>query len=564
MLPFLRTFSLLCARKARTLRNSVRSQTFWQWGRNSAFFLVGFWMLAGLYYGFWRLLSYLSAVQLIGGMLIWKLTAMTLLTTFAMVVLSSLIISLTTLFYSCDLRFLLRAPVSLRAVFADKSVETVFFSSWMIGLAVFPFILALGKVYGYGWDFYAVFAALLLPFLALAASLGMAFTLTLMYVFPSSRTRDAVWVLSSLSVGVVYVLLRFSRPERLIRPDALEFVAEYLQYLQAPTAPYAPSWWLTEALSSYAGGAFATFRTQAALLTGCAAAAYAFLLYYAGRVYATGYSGAQEGRRQARPVDIPPSWEARLAARLRRGRALAVFYWKDRLIFFRDVTHWSQMALVGALMCVYLFSISRLPLDTPELKSLVCFLNIGTAGFVLSSLGLRFVFPSISAEGRSFWIVQSAPVTVQELMTSKFFFSLVPMLAVGTGLIAVSNHLLGADRFIRWLSLATIWSAVWTMCAMGVGLGAVFPRFTVENIHQVESSAGGFLYMACSLAYTGLILACEAWPVEMHFAERLGRYGHWDYEYVALSAAALVLVNAVAFIVPWLLGRRALESYEGG
>jgi ABC-2 type transport system permease protein len=562
MQVFLKTFNRLIARKTRCLYNAVRAQSLWEWARNTAFLSVGFWMLTGLHVGFYRLLTYLSSVELIGGILIWKLTAMSMLTTFAMVILSSLIISMTTLFYSSDLRFLMSSPVPLRSVFLDKSIETIFFSSWMIGLAIFPFIYALGRVYDYGFDFYLVFIILLLPFLVLAAVLGMAFTLSLMYLFPSSRTRDVVWVLSSLSVGLIYVLLRFSQPERLIRPDALQFVAQYLEYLQAPTAPYAPSWWMTQALSAYAHGHSATFLTRGSLLWVSALAAYGLLIYVSGRIYAAGYSGAQEARRGKRPINVPPTPEWRLARSLNRSVALAVLFWKDRLTFFRDVKYWSQIVLIGALMCVYLFSISRLPLDTPELKSLVCFLNIGTSGFVLSSLGLRFTFPSISVEGRSYWVMKSAPISVQELMTAKFLFSLIPMWIVATGLIAVSNYLLGADPFIFTLSLVTIWSAVWTMCAMGVGLGAVFPRFKVDNIHQVESSAGGFLYMACSLTYVALLLAVEAWPVQMHFQQRLGRLNAWDYDYVALSLAMFVAVNLAGFVIPWWLGRRTLEAYE--
>ena len=49
----------------------------------------------------------------------------------------------------------------------------------------------------------------------------------------------------------------------------------------------------------------------------------------------------------------------------------------------------------------------------PELRSLISFLNIGTAGFVLSALGLRFTFPAVSLEGRAWWIARTAPVTAR-------------------------------------------------------------------------------------------------------------------------------------------------------
>lgn len=555
-------WKVLLRGKVLALRNRVLSLTRWEWARNTAFLLLGLWMLAGLHYGFWRLLVFLDKVELIGDLLLWKLTAMTLLTTFGMVTLSSLIISLSTLFYSSDLPFLLKEPLPLRLVFLDKSLEAAFFSSWMIALALFPYVLALGRVKGLGLDFYAVFLGLLVPFLILAASSGMTVTLLLMYLFPSSRTRDVLWVLSSLSVALIYVLLRLSRPEQLVRPDAMKAAAAYLGFLQAPTAPYSPSWWMTQALSAFVHGNRETFLRGALEVCSAAAAAYGGLLWLAGRMYARGYSGAQESRRARRSGFVPRTPESRLAGVLGRGRTVAVLYWKERTTFLRDVKHWSQMVLIGALLCVYLFSINRLPLDTPDLKSLVSFLNIAIAGFVLSSLGLRFTFPSISLEGRSWWVLRSSPVAIRSVMLEKFLFSILPMTGIATVLVALSNHLLQSGRFIGSLSLATIWVLAWALCAMGVGLGAVFPRFRVENIHQIESSAGGFVYMACALATIGFAVGTEAIPVRMYFQSRLGQQNAWDMRLIIVSCAAFLLVNAAGIVIPWALGHWSLERHE--
>src|SRR5271154_3390258 len=111
-------FRLLLWRKARSLRNAIAHMSSWEWSRNSVFLLAGLGLLLGLHWGFFRLLSYLSTVQLIGGLLLWKLTAMLMLTTFAMVTLSGLLTSLTTLYYSFDLKFLMNAPLSARTIFA--------------------------------------------------------------------------------------------------------------------------------------------------------------------------------------------------------------------------------------------------------------------------------------------------------------------------------------------------------------------------------------------------------------------------------------------------------------
>lgn len=547
----------LLRRRTRTFANTIGHWTAYEWARNAAFGAAGFGLLFGLHYGFYRLLKYLSTIELIGLLLTWKLTAMLLLMTLSMVVVSSLLTALTTLFYSYDLKFLMKAPVSLRAVFFDKSLESAFFASWMIGLILVPFVAAIMRVQQVGPGFFAAFLVAVPPFLLLAASFGIGFTLLLLYLFPSSRTRDVVWVFSSLSLTVVYGLVRFAQPEKLIRPDALKVVAEYLSFLQAPTAPYLPSWWLAEALRMAAEGQWRGYASRTVGLWAAAFIVYGLLVALAGKVYFIGYSGAQEGALRKRIHDFKLLPEQRIL----RSRSAAVLLWKERTTFFRDVKHWSQILLIIGLVFVYLFSIQRLPLDSAELKSLVSFLNVGTAGFVLAALGLRFTFPAISLEGRSWWVLRSAPIDVGQVMREKLLFSAIPILTIAATLALMTNWILAADAFTSRLTLGALLTVGAAVCVMGVGFGALFPNFTVENIHQIESSVGGFVYMAACLFYVGFTIAVLAAPMQMHFAERFGT-GVWSPRVALYSGAGWLALNAVAMMIPWTLGRRALENHE--
>jgi len=94
---------------------------------------------------------------------------------------------------------------------------------------------------------------------------------------------------------------------------------------------------------------------------------------------------------------------------------------KDFKTFFRDNTQWSQLLLIAALVVVYLYNYSALPLTGPGcatfyLQNLISFLNTGLAGFVLAAIGARFVFPAVSAESSSFWIMQTSPLTLRRLL----------------------------------------------------------------------------------------------------------------------------------------------------
>jgi len=180
---------------------------------------------------------------------------------------------------------------------------------------------------------------------------------------------------------------------------------------------------------------------------------------------------------------------------------------------------------------------------------------------VVASIGLRFTFPAVSMEGRSIQKLRAAPISIGNVLREKLILWMLPSVIIGMTLVAASNILLSADPFIFMLSLATTAIASVVCCVMGIGLGAVFPRFNVENIHQIESSAGGFVYMACCMGYLAATLALEAYPVRMHFYEKFTRVS-WDWRWLSLCIAGYILLNAAAIIIPWKMGMKNMESYE--
>ncbi|MBW2170247.1 MAG: hypothetical protein JRG69_13505, partial [Deltaproteobacteria bacterium] len=99
---------------------------------------------------------------------------------------------------------------------------------------------------------------------------------------------------------------------------------------------------------------------------------------------------------------------------------------KDIRTFFRDNTQWSQLLLLVALVVVYIYNFTVLPLDKSPirldfLQNILAFLNMGLAGFVLAAVSARFVFTAISAEGEAYWIVRSSPLRLKRYLWGKYF-----------------------------------------------------------------------------------------------------------------------------------------------
>ncbi len=241
----------LLAAHVRMLTNRVRFGSAADAVRTAVLGGIGLLVLWGLEFGFERLLRYLQEqVPLIGGLLILKLLSMIFLTFLSMLVFSNLLTAFTTLYFARDLPLLLSAPVPRSVVVAMKSVESVLYASWTVLVAFAPFLLAYGRVKHVAWWFYPLAAAALLPFVASAGAAGVGACLVLMRAFPSRRTRDLVLLFGVGIGGTVYLALRFLQPEKLVRPDQLMNVLQYLSHLDAPTAMALPSYWLTACLNA--------------------------------------------------------------------------------------------------------------------------------------------------------------------------------------------------------------------------------------------------------------------------------------------------------------------------
>ena len=200
-------------------------------------------------------------------------------------------------------------------------------------------------------------------------------------------------------------------------------------------------------------------------------------------------------------------------------------------------------------------------MDTLFLKNLISIINLGLAGFVLSAVAVRFVFTSTSIEGRSFWLVLASPIVFRSLLREKFLMYLAPLLTLAETLVVVSNLLLNADAYLMIFAVVVILLMTCALTGLGVGLGAMYPRFEYDNIAQTAASPGGILYMALSLGLIGGILCLAARPLYVHLTQKFLHKTVGGAE-VYLCYLAIVGLCLVTTLLPLRLGRRALERLE--
>ena len=281
----------------------------------------------------------------------------------------------------------------------------------------------------------------------------------------------------------------------------------------------------------------------------------------------TGWSKAQEskqGRRKYEVFESVLNWLMRPFPAVLR--ALMV---KDIKTFLRDSAQWSQLFLLIALIVVYLYNFKVLPLDrsplpTATLKTVVSFANLGLAGFVLSAVAMRFAFPAVSLEGKAFWILQSAPISLRTLLWSKLWLNLIPLLILGELLVFLSNLLLQVPSWMMMLSLVTIFLMTFGITAICVGVGALYPKFTFDHAAEIPTSFGGAICMIVSIAFIGIAVAIEAWPIYLLAMRGLnpGQSTVPELWVLAPPLFGVIILTLAAVITSIRLGLKSLERLK--
>ncbi len=242
---------------------------------------------------------------------------------------------------------------------------------------------------------------------------------------------------------------------------------------------------------------------------------------------------------------------------------------KDIRSFLRDTAQWSQLFILLAIIVIYLYNFSVLPLDkspipTRQLQNILSFLNLGLAGFVITAVAVRFAFPAISLEGESFWIIKSSPVGLRGLIRCKFWMNCILLAVLAEVLIICSNWLLGVDRVMMLLSAVTVLLMTFGITSLGIGIGAAFPRFRYENIAQIPTGFGGLVYMMLAMLFCVLIVMVEALPLHMYLnavaAGQPLRPGQWGI--IAGCVVFICTLSAAACIVPMKIGLYRLSRIE--
>ena len=486
---------------------------------------AGIWFL--IYRASYWFFTKTMGLEPFGEILVRKMLGMSFLVIFAVLLFSNLIAAFSSFLLAEDLAFLRTRPIPAYALFGARFVETSLYSAWMVVLFGLAMFLAAGQVFDASWDYYLWLLIVLVPYVLIPTSLAVIAVMLLANLFPVQRSRETLVIIGAfLFVGVV-VTMRSLAPSELFNPHGFGTTMEFFASLQTPGRYWLPSSWAIELVFPALSGV--RYRGIDWIQLSCLYSSALGLYFAAGWVTRAlgdrAYTRAQEGAhtevdKGSRPDQASKGGIAavrRWAARQGEGpfKVGLEIARKDALIFTRDTVQWSQVLMIVAIIVIYLVNfryigfIERGGIFGPIG---VYFLNIGLGAFLVAALSVRVVFPAVSLEGRAFWLIKRAPISLPVYLRAKWLGHTPHMLFLAVGLTLASNWMIGTPLWLVLKSALLIAWLVVTLTGLGIGLGAVFPRFHVDNATKIAMGLGGILFMLLAIFLTLLTIVLDAYP----------------------------------------------------
>jgi ABC-2 type transport system permease protein len=543
-------------------RNRARRRQRGDVLRAALFSAIGLLVCAALFAGSFWLTTQLAQYEELGDYLLRLGLSWLFLTFLSFLAFSGVVTALSIFFLSEDLRLLLAAPVAAGRLFHARFLRTVGQASWMVVVFLAPVLAGIGAGRCAPVTFYVAAVLTLVPFAVIPVALGTGVTLLLVNVFPARRARDILMLMGLMFAASLVLLMRFIQPEQLMRVESLPDLTGFFATMQSPITPLLPSFWAGETLFASLRGGRDLLHVGALWTT---ALGLTLVLRAANeRWHFAGFSRAQEARKaRLTRFHVVDRVVHRLPLSVVRRHLLV----KDLKVFLRDVSQWSQLLLLLALVLIYLYNfrvldLDRIPYMSGVIKNVYGFVNLGMAGFVMATIAARFVFPAVSAEGAAFWIIRAGPVSMSDFLWSKFWTGFVPVFLLTEGLTIAANEFLGIDPFLKVVSAAAIVFMSLALVGLATGLGARYPRFNAENASQVAGSYGGVAFMIVAVFFVIVIIALLGWPSSLYllYRVRVRSPTMLRISLMSLSFLAAAVLSVATWWFSMRAGVRALEE----
>ena len=478
---------------------------------------------------------------------------------FYLLILSNLITGFSTFYRSPEVAFLMTLPVDNKQIFRVKFIENLVYSSWALLILGVPLTLAYGGLQGLNLIQYGVvFLAGILPFLFVATVVAGLLLMLLVYLSRFLKMRTLFLLLGLVFSGLFYLYLNTSQQDTLLGGGMSNFRAlgRYVSNLSHTPFPFIPSYWLSKLFLNNQGLVWTERAYFSALFLSSAALGWEVISWFSGKIYFQTYQimegQGQKNKRKSMSSVFNFKWPG-----LRHSTKALIS--KDIVQFLRTPQQWVQFLMMGFFIAVYIINLARGRVHFDELSSFwrtsIYVFNFGFMGFILSALTTRFVYPVISMEGKSLWMLQMAPFSMRRVFIEKFWFAFFVIFTMTEVVALISNFYLGQQMEISVLTSGFLLLTSLSLISLSLGLGAVYAQFDEPNPMKISSGYGGIITVVLSLIYVAISVTALIMVINLYQENASNLY-------VGGIVGFILILTSIYTYLPLKWGFKAINKYE--
>ncbi|MEO0281144.1 MAG: hypothetical protein ABIN05_02180 [candidate division WOR-3 bacterium] len=542
--------------KSKIVLRSLLIKDFKSFVKILTFLFVITTFLSGTYFVFFKVFNYLLNLEDIGHGFIYRISSLLFTIIFFLLFTSSIITSLSTFFRTPELEFLFSTPLKTEHIFFSKIVENGFYASWASLIISLPLIFSIAKVFNIESIYLVKWLILFIGMLFVSTSFGIFIVFLISDLFKRFSLNFLISLIFIILISFFVFFFIFVKPDifNLPKNATLEEVTKYLNSLEVEQFKYLPSGLVLQIIFNDINAKSSS--VQYFYLSVYIVFTVIFLLFII-KIYRKKYLGFS-----LLNLSIKKKRSKVLENKIFSKNLEIFLIVKDMVIFFRDPSQWGQSLIFMILLFIYSFSIIRSPIyfKTPFYTYILSFANLGFSSYIMATLSVRFIYPLISLEGKTFSIIKSS-IKIERYFNSKLIFNFLIIFFLGEFLIVMTNIFLKMDLLIIVLSTIITFIFSFGITIINTGLGAILPDFNEKNPSKIASGFGGIVSAVISLFYVGLSLSVLSNPVKNYF-ESSFRNLPFNIKEFYFSVFFIIVFTLIMFIIIYIFALKRLKNFN--
>jgi ABC-2 type transport system permease protein len=429
---------------------------------------------------------------------------------FILLILSNTVAATGNIYSSEMLQLIMQAPVGKFRIYLAKYLETFLETAFMFFVLTTPAALAYVIQLKLSWYFLPIAFLVSVLFLLIPVGLGIAIATLVARLIALVWKRGGVLLLGIILAFIGSSFQLANQLERVQKQKAGQKALAQMMGLYSDNRPLLlPSNWAADIVGSFLNGNSEGNTERWILLVSAVGISFAVGYFVFAALFLRVRSSAHTmfvSDGSSKPRDILRNAFDGFVSLFPVDPQIRAIIVKDLSGMVRDRAQALQLLLylgVGALyITVHSFMTTAMTLSSTAKEvwiGLLASTNVLLVGLMTTTLLTRLVYPSVSLEGRAFWIMQVTPISVRKVIRAKLYCWM-PFTALLCGtLMLVGSYAidLGIGTSLLVFLIGISISSATT--GLSVGLGSKYANFDWDSPSQLTVGLGTLALLLLSV-----------------------------------------------------------------